>query len=88
VARKLEISGEAFARVEVAEPAVTGKFAELRKIVGLRNRIIHGYDAVDEEIIWDVAINKLPALRQQVGDINTGQNGTNGLISIRRFGGG
>jgi uncharacterized protein with HEPN domain len=65
VERKLEIIGEAFAKLENAEPAVTEKFPELRKIVGLRNRIIHGYDTVDEELVWDVVKNKLPALQQQ-----------------------
>jgi uncharacterized protein with HEPN domain len=66
VERKLEIIGEAFAKLEAAEPAVTEQFPELRKIVGLCNRIIHGYDNVDEELIWDVVQNKLPALQQQV----------------------
>jgi uncharacterized protein with HEPN domain len=66
VERKLEIIGEAFMKLENAEPAVTQKFPELRKIVGLRNRIIHGYDTVDEELVWDVVKNKLPALQKQV----------------------
>jgi len=66
VERKLEIIGEAFVKLEDAEPAVTEQFPELRKIVGLRNRIIHGYDNVDEELIWDVVQNKLPALQQKV----------------------
>ena len=69
VERKLEIIGEAFVKLEDADPAVTGRFPELRKIVGLRNRIIHGYDTVDEELIWDVVKNKLPALQQQVESI-------------------
>ena len=66
VERKLEIIGEAFVRLEEAEPAVTENFPELRKIIGLRNRIIHGYDTVDEELIWDVVQNRLPALLEQV----------------------
>ena len=45
---------------------MTEKFPELRKIIGMRNRIIHGYDNVDEELIWDVVQNRLPALREQV----------------------
>lgn len=66
VERKLEIIGEAFVKLEEADPEVTENFPELRKIIGLRNRIIHGYDNVDEELIWDVARNRLPALQQQV----------------------
>ena len=66
VERKLEVIGEAFTKLADAEPETAEKFPDLRKIVGLRNRIIHGYDTVDDEIIWDVVENKLPALRRQV----------------------
>lgn len=66
IERKLEIIGEAFVRLEEADPAVTENFPELRKIIGMRNRIIHGYDNVDEELIWDVVQNRLPGLQQQV----------------------
>ncbi len=66
VERKLEIIGEAFVRLEDAEPAVIANFPELRKIIGLRNRIIHGYDTVDEELVWDVVQNRLPVLQTQV----------------------
>jgi uncharacterized protein with HEPN domain len=66
VERKLEVIGEAFAKLEDAEVELADRFPDLRKIIGLRNRIIHGYDTVDDEIIWDVVRNKLPALRRQV----------------------
>ena len=66
VERKLEVIGEAFTKLEAADVETAEEFPDLRKIVGLRNRIIHGYDSVDEEIIWDVVENKLPALQQQV----------------------
>lgn len=66
VERKLEVIGEAFTKLEDVEPEVAEAFPDLRKIVGLRNRIIHGYDSVDDEIIWDVVQNKLPTLRRQV----------------------
>ena len=66
VERKLGIIGEAFTQLETADASVTGQFPDLRKIVGLRNRIVHGYDSEDEELIWDVVQNRLPGLRQQV----------------------
>jgi len=66
VERKLEVIGEAFTKLEHVEPDLAEKFPELRKIVGLRNRIIHGYDSVDDEILWDVVHNKVPGLRRQV----------------------
>ena len=66
VERKLGIIGEAFARLEAADPKLTDSFPELRKTIGMRNRIVHGYDNVDEELIWDVVQNRLPALEQKV----------------------
>lgn len=48
VERKLGIIGEAFAKLEEADPALTENFPELRKIIGMRNRIVHGYGNVDE----------------------------------------
>jgi uncharacterized protein with HEPN domain len=32
------------------------------QIVGLRNRLIHGYDAVDFDILWQVVSKDLPPL--------------------------
>jgi uncharacterized protein with HEPN domain len=32
----------------------------------MRDRLIHDYFGVDYRIVWDVAVNKLPALRKQL----------------------
>jgi uncharacterized protein with HEPN domain len=37
-----------------------------RKIVDTRNRIIHGYDSVSDEIIWGIVIKHLPLLQIEV----------------------
>ncbi len=66
VERRLGIIGEALNRAAALEPTLVRQVPEVRQIVGLRNRVIHGYDAVDDEIIWDVVTNKLPALRAKV----------------------
>jgi uncharacterized protein with HEPN domain len=36
------------------------------QVIGLRNRVIHGYDSVDDAIIWDVASDKLTAFVLEV----------------------
>ena len=36
---------------------------------GMRDKLIHGYFGVDIEIVWDVAANKAPELRQQLEKI-------------------
>jgi uncharacterized protein with HEPN domain len=66
IERQFEIIGEALSRLERIDPAVAGRILELRAVIGLRNRIIHGYDSVDDEIVWDIVQSKLPALQKQV----------------------
>jgi uncharacterized protein with HEPN domain len=59
--RLLEIVGEAASRVPKEECA---KYPEIPwpEIVGLRNRLIHGYDAVDLDILWQIIVHDLPPL--------------------------
>ncbi|WP_423803168.1 DUF86 domain-containing protein [Paraflavisolibacter caeni] len=42
------------------------QLSNARKIVGTRNRIIHGYDTVSDEVIWGIIKNHLPILKQEV----------------------
>ena len=64
VERELEIIGEAINNILKATPDIT--ITDARKIVGLRNRIIHAYDAVDDPMIWDIVVNHLPLLEKEV----------------------
>jgi len=64
VERQLEILGEALNRALADEPTLEKRIPEARRIVGIRNRIIHGYDSVDDEIIWDVVSSKLRPLTE------------------------
>ena len=69
VERRLGIIGEALSRTAVLEPELVDRVPELRQIVGLRNRVIHGYDAVGDEIVWDVVQQKLPRLHVRVTEL-------------------
>ncbi len=59
--RLLEIVGEAASRVSQATRDQHSQI-EWLPIVGLRNRLIHGYDQVDHDIMWQIAQKDLPAL--------------------------
>ena len=61
VIRRLEIIGEAAGRVS---GATTTKFPDLpwKKMVSMRNIMIHEYEDVDLDIVWDTVKNDLPPL--------------------------
>ena len=66
VERQLEIIGEALNLATQADEALAETLPEVRQIIGMRNRIIHGYDNVDHMIIWDVVQAKILPLRQSL----------------------
>ncbi len=66
VERKLSILGEAFAQLRAEDPATAERFSELRKIIGMRNRLVHGYDQLDLDVLWDATISKVPLLLKEV----------------------
>ena len=42
-----------------------------RKIVDARNWVIHGYDKVDDIIIWGIVVNHLPKLKTEIVELIT-----------------
>jgi uncharacterized protein with HEPN domain len=66
VEREFEIIGEALARFARASPEHAGRLSELPRIIGFRNRIIHGYDAIDHAAVWGVIVGHLPPLLTEV----------------------
>ena len=62
VEREFEIIGEALNRLTRTDPATADRLDELPRIVGFRNRIIHGYDTVDDATVWGIAQDHLPKL--------------------------
>jgi len=59
--RLVEIVGEAVGRTS-AELRDAHEGGPWREIIAMRNRLIHGYDAVDNDILWEVIAADLPRL--------------------------
>lgn len=57
--------GEAAARVD---PDVRTSYPQLpwQQMLGMRNRIVHEYFAIDTEVVWQTATVSLPSLIEQL----------------------
>ena len=63
--RCVELIGEAASRLPENWRA---SHAEIpwRQIIAMRNVMIHGYDVVVSDVLWDVATNDVPKLREEI----------------------
>jgi uncharacterized protein with HEPN domain len=61
VERNLEIVGEAVSRILKIDPQF--KLDNAKKIIGTRNRIIHSYDNISDEVIWTIIRRELPGFK-------------------------
>ena len=66
--RLVEIVGEAATRTteEIREAHAAIPW---REIVAMRNRLIHGYDSIDKDILWEVVTSDLPPLAAGIEQI-------------------
>jgi len=64
VERQLTILGEALAQARQHFPQVEGQIRDLKQIVGFRNRLIHAYLEVEDEIVWAIVVDNVPKLAE------------------------
>src|SRR5687768_17219476 len=72
--RQFEIIGEALNRLLRVDPDTAARISEHRRIIGFRNVLIHGYDAVDNAITWRIIQEKLPVLLAELGVLLEGEH--------------
>ena len=69
IERNFEIIGEALARIKKLDEEVLGRISDHHRIIGFRNILIHGYDMVDEMVVWNAVKNHLPILLREIQEI-------------------
>lgn len=62
VERLLLIVGEAVLRASRADENVLDLIPDACDIIGVRNRIVHGYDEINIGLVWDIAFREVPQL--------------------------
>ena len=66
VERQFEIIGEALNRLSKADPDVASQIRYAPRMIAFRNVLIHGYDVVDDAVVWDIIHVHLPNLQLDV----------------------
>jgi uncharacterized protein with HEPN domain len=67
VERQLAIVGEALGQLRRIDAATAGSIAELSRVVGFRNVLVHAYAGVDSRIVWGIVEGDLDPLRVSLG---------------------
>jgi uncharacterized protein with HEPN domain len=70
IERNLEIIGEAMNRITKID--INFEIENSKNIIGTRNRIIHSYDNISDEVIWTIIIRDLPKLKIQIDELTKG----------------
>ena len=68
IEREFEIIGEAMSRIEKLDSTLNITAKKL--IISMRNRVIHGYDKIDNEIIWGTIVRHLPTLKLEIESLS------------------
>jgi len=48
------------------DPSYLSRFSDARRIIAFRNRLIHSYDSLVDDIVWCILKTNLPVLRREV----------------------
>ena len=68
VERQFEIVGEALCQAIRHDPRVAELISNSSRIISFRNRLIHGYSTISDNVVWGVLETNLPMLTREVKD--------------------
>ena len=69
VERKFEIMGEALNRIRKTDEQVLEQIRDYRDSISFRNILIHGYDTIDDRVVWGVIQEDLANLLEDAGNL-------------------
>ncbi len=69
VERQFEIIGEALNQLEQADPVLAERITDASRIIAFRNRLIHWYATVSDEVVWGAIEVSVPILAREVAGL-------------------
>jgi uncharacterized protein with HEPN domain len=69
VERQFEIIGEAVGQALRLDSSLSSRITNTGRIIAFRNRLIHGYASIADEIIWGILEANLPTLQKEVATL-------------------
>lgn len=66
VERQFEIAGEALRLAVEVDPTLADRITASRRVIAFRNRLIHGYASISNEVVWGIVERHLSSLRNEV----------------------
>ena len=66
VERELIIVGEALFQLRQIDPETAARVPEVNRIIAFRHILVHGYGAIEIELVWSVLTSKLESLMRDV----------------------
>jgi uncharacterized protein with HEPN domain len=69
VERQFLINGEAMNRLLKTDAELVATITDTRKVIRFRNILVHGYDAVQDSVVWKILVDDLPVLGQEVDSL-------------------
>lgn len=69
VERRFIVIGEALSRLKQLDVAILGAVPNAARIVAFRNVLVHGYESISDELVWDIIQHHVPVLREKCEEL-------------------
>ena len=66
VERQFEVIGEALGRLLQVAPELSDQISDSKRIIAIRNRLIHGYASIADDVVWGIVEANLTTLADEV----------------------
>lgn len=69
VEREFQNIGEALRQLDSRCPEIAARITDYQRIIRFRHALVHGYDSIKPQLVWDLIENKLPTLCKELENL-------------------